>query len=80
MKFTGQESSASFLDEMITEHMGSKRLSSDIADRFRQIISKDATDEDLASYNTVLQTATKLPYLWDDIIDSMSLVTAENIK
>jgi hypothetical protein len=40
---------------MLVEEMNARRLSSDIADRFKQIISRDATDEDLESFNTVLK-------------------------
>ncbi len=72
MKFTGQESSSDFVDEMLVDEMDARRLGSDIADRFQQVISKNPTDDDLASYDSVLKTASNLPYLWDDVVDSMS--------
>lgn len=65
---------------MLVEHMGARRLSSDIADRFNQVLSKDASDEELKSYENMLKVTSNLPHLWDDIVDSVAKNVADNIK
>ena len=81
LEFTGQESSTSFVDEILVDRYENlPRISSDIANKFSELISKDSTQEDIDSFNILLESTKQLPYLWDDIRDSIATVTAKNLK
>lgn len=81
LQYTWSEAWTSFVDEILVDRFENlPRIASDIANRFDKIISENPTDEELASYNELIKTTQKLPYLWDDITDSLSTVVWKRLK
>lgn len=81
LQYTWSEAWTSFVDEILVDRFENlPRIASDIANRFDKIISENPTDEELSSYNELIKTTQKLPYLWDDITDSLSTVVWKRLK
>lgn len=81
LQYTWQETWASFVDEILVDRFENlPRLASDIANRFEKIITENPTDEQLQSYNDLIKTSQELPYIWDDISDSVSTILWKNLK